>query len=982
VCSNLHRKSSTLSPSHPPIDPISRIRNIGIIAHIDAGKTTTSERFLLYSGYLKKCGEVHDGNTTMDFMPQERERGITIQSAAISFLWEKNKFKKHDNSSSNSSPSTQTIINLIDTPGHVDFTIEVERSMRVIDGAVALCDGASGVEAQTETVWNQSQRSNVPVIGFVNKMDRAGASYYATAKAISTKLYANPLLLQVPVGEADTFVGSIDLLSRSMIVPDEFEGKEYQEISMIDLYNDFKVKGKKEISLPLFSSKESKEMITFNIEHDLIEPYCAQMENLFEQVANIDDGFAEVYLDALEKKDDRMFGFGLKESMVTEQQMKDAIRNAFQGQIIHRAGRDRNSGGNKSPTIIPLLCGSSYKYKGVIPLLDAVVDYLPSPLDAKPVQGLHFQASGKKLDANVPISPTLTTFKPSINEPLRALAFKVQHHPQKGPLVFFRVYSGILTSKMPLLGLSMSSSSSSLTPSQGNNDQSSTSSNNKHSSVIKQVTDPFNLIRGSALVEAGFGKGDKGHSTQQSHAHSIFPVHLFQERPTKLLQLFASEQREVDAISAGQIGAAAGLKLASTGDTLLLSSGGSLQQIHQSGFELLPTIVSPKPVFTVALSTSSQSDAKALRQSLELLLREDPSLSFTEHADTGQLLLSGMGELHIDISLDRLRNEYNVNVEIDSMQVAYQETISSSSDSSRVFAYTFDKVLGSKRHWVRLGVSLSPILGHSSLFDQDSEYAMDETRVEYLKKATIDGNKVEEDESVQANSNVFAYHLDSSPAMMVGVKEEVASAYKPTIPDGSVQKTVTDVLKQAFDESFGSAFGRGPLLGYPLIGIKVDLHPSECFVSPDTTPVAIRSCISKLLHQAISELSPELLEPIMFVVIVVPDVYTGDICNDVTSVRRGTIREISNASPSVGLDGGNSKNTLINSKSAVQAFIPLKEMMGYSTSLRSKTAGEGNFSMEVSICTMICRSVCLILTQHYVAFSCSSLITPLSVQTN
>jgi elongation factor G len=523
---------------------MARVRNIGIIAHIDAGKTTASERMLFYGGVSRRLGEVHDGNTVLDYLPQERERGITITAAAITFGWDGH------------------VVNLIDTPGHVDFTLEVERAVRVLDGAVALYDAVSGVEAQSETVWAQASRYDVPRVGFANKMDREGASYEGTAGAIARRLGGHPLRVHLPLGEAGDFAGAVDLVGLTAQVYGDKEGTRRVDVPVASLLAAHAA-GERSVAFPGRASSGGDLVLPLV---DVIDAIRARRTALIEALADLDEGVADAYLTASEGGS----GSG------NELSPTDAIglsRDTPGLTPAHLTAAIRRAVCAPGSRVLPLLCGSAYKNKGVQPLLDAVVAYLPSPLDRPAVTGTHM-----KTRAPVPVTP-------SPSAPLRALAFKVQNSPTRGPLVFFRVYSGVLTSKMPLLNASVEDAAVTATA----------------------------AARDAAAAAAGGAKGGKADGA--GPAAGGLPS---RERPSKLLQVMGEEVREVDAVGAGHIGAAAGLRGVRTGDTLLLA--GDPQPV------LLPRLALPEPVFTAALETAGTSESKALEEALPLLTREDPSL--------------------------------------------------------------------------------------------------------------------------------------------------------------------------------------------------------------------------------------------------------------------------------------------------------------------------------------------------------------------
>ena len=785
--------------NRPP--PLSLIRTVGISAHIDAGKTTTTERMLLASGAIKRCGTVDGGDTVTDYLPQERERGITIKAAAVTFAWR------------------GAVVNLIDTPGHVDFTIEVERSLRVLDGVVALFDAVSGVEAQTETVWTQASRYGVARIGFVNKMDREGASYEGAAAAITSRLGALPLLLHVPIGVAGSFVGVVDLLTLEIVahthsskgggggggggagVPRAAEWRTCLRSALATTKNG----GATHLSIP--SRADGTGPLSIAIA-DLAQTARIGRETLLVALADADDKIAEAYLAAEDAAWDP------NASGLTPADLKAVVRRLVCA---------------PNTRYLPLLCGAAAVDKGVDGLLDALVDFLPSPLDKPPIIAeavTQFNRRPQRAatptmndatsDTPPPQAPPSILVHATTDGPLRALAFKVQNHPSRGPLVFFRVYAGVLTRALAL------------------------------------------------------------HNTSTG----------VKERPTKLLQLFADELREVDAVGAGCIGAASGLKSVRTGDTLCHE--GDVAPV------LLARVTLPSPVFSVALETSGAGEARALDDALALLLREDPSLTATTHPETGQLLLSGMGELHLDVAADRLCREFGVpGLTLGRVQVAQREA--PTRDGFGVF--TFDRILAGKRAFATVALRVEPC---SDLADVD------------------------------------LCEFDALPEgeLMCGyIKQDGA------VP---VQKIMTQTLANALHEGVIAGFGRGPLVGAQLTGLRVFLDTELTHISPDSTPIAIRAAVARALDMALRAASCEIREPLMTVKIVLPVALTGEVLKDLTGSRHGRVLE-------VGEEEETSMFALptFTRRATIQAQVPLRDMIGYSTHLRSKTAGEATYSMTL-----------------------------------
>ncbi|KAG1708032.1 hypothetical protein DVH05_024717 [Phytophthora capsici] len=716
---------------------VTTIRNIGILAHIDAGKTTTTERMLFYSGAIRRMGEVHDGDATMDFMPQERERGITIGAAAISFPW-----REHH-------------INLIDTPGHVDFTIEVERAVRVLDGAVAVLDGVAGVEAQTETVWEQADRYNVPRIVFVNKLDREGASFSRSCESIETRFGVQTLCIQLPVGEESEFEGLLDLVDMQLVKWVDKEGEQVQR-------------------LPLLSSAGGKMK-------ELYEKAVEGRQTLIERASNFDDELGELFL---------------MEEEIDNETLKAALRR-----ITVQRGM--------ASQVVVTLCGSALKNKGVQPLLDGVVDYLPSPLDLAPFEA-HTVVAGKKARGRGHGSEDkVVQLKPSSSEPLCALAFKVQHDRQRGLVVFFRVYSGVLNAK-------------------------------------------------SQLINASRG-GTK-------------------ERLTRLMHVAADDQEAVEFISAGHIGAAVGLKHTFTGDTLVSAKDAAPQMV-------LPGVQIPKPVFTCSIEAESSAKQKDLDNALESLQREDPSFVVTVDEETGQTLMSGMGELHLDIIKERLRSDYKLEPSIGAMRVAYLESISSSVE----LPYTHDVMLGTDRHFAKLSVTVEPLLDHQEDNQEDDE---------------------------ESTGNVVQWKNQGA-------------------------KKMPHAFALAIEEGLLAGLSRGVITTNRVAYVKVTVDEADCEWDSDSSAASFRAAAALGLKDALREAEPVILEPMMKLEVRSPDRCVGDVLADLSSQRRAHIQEVGSA---IGGEGGES---IVNQgRSIVHANVPLAHMVGYATLLRSKTQGEASFAMQ------------------------------------
>ncbi len=665
---------------------LEKTRNIGIMAHIDAGKTTTTERILYYTGVNYKIGEVHEGTATMDWMEQEQERGITITSAATTCFWKDNK------------------INIIDTPGHVDFTVEVERSLRVLDGTVAVFDGVSGVESQSETVWRQADKYKVPRICFVNKMDRTGADFYRCVDMIKTRLNATPVIMQIPLGSEDNFKGIIDIvIMKAYVYGDETLGAEYDVVDIPEEY-----------------SADSKKY------HD----------EFIEKACDFNDSLMESYL-AGEDVDIEL--------------AKDVIRRA-----------------TLEFKVVPVFCGSAFKNKGVQMLLDAIIDYLPSPVDVPPVIGMN------------PITEKEEIRNASDDEPFSALAFKIASDPYTGQLTYIRVYSGVLAS-------------------------------------------------GSYVYNSP--KDSK-------------------ERIGRLLRMHANKKEEVKEVHAGDIAAAVGLKNTTTGDTLC----------DESKVIILESMEFPNPVISVAIEPRTKADQEKLGLSLQKLTVEDPSFKVKTDLETGQTIISGMGELHLEIIVDRLTREFKVDADIGRPQVAYKETINKKVRSEGKFI----KQSGGRGQYGHVWLEIEPL-------EKGGGY-------EFVNK--IKG----------------------------GV---IPTEYVP-----AVNKGITEALTN------------GVLAGYPVVDIKATVFDGS-FHEVDSSEMAFKIAASMAFKDGVKKASPALLEPIMKVEVLVPEEFMGDIIGDLNS-RRGKI---------VNLE----------SRSGVQVInsdVPLAQMFGYSTDLRSKTQGRANYTME------------------------------------
>lgn len=667
--------------------PLEKIRNIGIAAHIDAGKTTTTERILFYTGKTHKIGETHDGAAVTDFMEQEKERGITIQSAAVTAEW-----KGHQ-------------INIIDTPGHVDFTIEVERSLRVLDGVVAVFCAVGGVQSQSETVWRQANRYEVPRMVFVNKMDRTGADFYRVVDQIKNRLGANAVPIQLPIGAEDKFTGLIDLMTMRA------------EIYTNDLGTDIREE---------------------DIPADMLEKAQEYRDAMVEAIASEDDALMEKFFE--------------DPSTITVDELKAVLRKAVCD--------------NK---IVPVCCGTAFKNKGVQLLLNNVVDYMPSPVDVKAIEG--------ELEDG-----TKTERHSSDTEPFSALAFKVMTDPYVGRLTFLRVYSGVITS-------------------------------------------------GSYVLNATNGK---------------------KERIARLVRMYADQRLEETEVYAGDICAAVGLKDTTTGDTLC----------DEKAPIILEKMSFPEPVISVAIEPKTKADQDKMGIALQKLAEEDPSFRVKSDTETGQTIISGMGELHLDIIVDRMLREFKVEANIGKPQVAYRETIRGNSDQDSKFI----RQSGGKGQYGHVKVRISP------------------------------------------------------------AEENAGFVFENKIVGGAVPREYIEPARKGMEE----ALEGGILAGFPMIDVKVELYDGS-YHEVDSSEMAFKIAGSMAIKEGCRKAQPCILEPMMKVEIEIPDEFTGTIIGDI-SRRRGRIE---GQEPQ-----GNTGNVI------VRAIVPLANMFGYATDLRSNTQGRGTFSME------------------------------------
>ncbi|MGO1054008.1 elongation factor G [Crossiella sp. CA198] len=669
---------------------LAKVRNIGIMAHIDAGKTTTTERVLYYTGENYKIGEVHDGAATMDWMEEEQKRGITITSAATTCFWNDHQ------------------INIIDTPGHVDFTVEVERSLRVLDGAVAVFDGKEGVEPQSETVWRQADKYDVPRVCFVNKMDKLGADFYFTVKTIIERLGAKPLVIQLPIGSESEFEGVVDLVQMKALT---WRG----------------------------DTKKGEDYAVEEIPADLVERAAEYRLALVEAVAETDDALMEKYLDGGE---------------FTVEELKAGIRHITINSQAY-----------------PVLCGSAFKNKGVQPMLDAVVDYLPTPLDVPSVKGT--------LQDGV----TEAVRNADASEPFAALAFKIMTHPFFGKLTYIRVYSG-------------------------------------------------KVAAGAQLINATKDR---------------------KERLGKLFQMHANKENPVDDAAVGHIYAVTGLKETTTGDTLA----------DPQKPIVLESMTFPDPVIKVAIEPKTKADQEKLGIAIQKLAEEDPTFQVKLDEETGQTTISGMGELHLEVLVNRMKSDFKVEANVGKPQVAYRETIRRKVEK---YSYTHKKQTGGSGQFAKVIINIEP--------------------------------------------------LDTSEGAMYEFDNKVTGGRIPREYIPSVDQGAQDAMQY------------GVLAGYPLVGVKVTLTDGA-YHEVDSSEMAFKVAGSIALKEAARQASPALLEPVMAVEVTTPEDYMGEVIGDLNS-RRGQIQSMGERS----------------GVRVVNALVPLSEMFGYVSDLRSKTQGRANYSMQ------------------------------------
>src|SRR4051794_31481649 len=712
---------------------LNKTRNIGIMAHIDAGKTTTTERILFYTGITYKIGEVHEGTAVMDWMEQEQERGITITSAATTCFWREHR------------------VNIIDTPGHVDFTAEVERSLRVLDGAVAVFDSVAGVEPQSETVWRQADKYRVPRICFVNKMDRIGADFKRTFEQITTKLGGNPVAIQLPIGAEDRFQGVVDLIKmKSITYKDETMGADY---------------------------------IVGDIPADMMEDAKHFREQLIEKVSEADDKILEKYLHGEE---------------ISEEEIKAALRKRVNSSV-------HTKGDKAEAAFVPVICGSAFKNKGVQPLLDAVVDYLPSPVDVPAIKGFD-PDKGPEAIAERPAKD---------DAPFAALGFKIMTDPFVGQLTFIRVYSGVLTAGTTI----------------------------------------FN-------------------STKQKS-----------ERIGRLLKMHANKREEIKEVYAGDIAAAVGLKSVSTGDTIC----------DETKPIVLESMDFPAPVISLAIEPKTKADQEKLGAGLQKLRAEDPTFHVQTDIQTGQVIIAGMGELHLEIIVDRLKREFGVEATVGRPQVAYKETLTRAADGEMKYA----KQTGGRGQYGHAKIHLYP----------------GEPGTGYIFENKIVGGAV---------SGEFIKPGGEGDQERPPPGGGTGYIFENKIVGGSIPR---EFIKPV-DEGIKEALTRGVLAGYPVDDVRVELYDGS-YHDVDSSEMAFKIAGSMAFQDAAKKAKPVLLEPVMRVEVVVPKEHMGDVMGNLSS-RRGQIQSQE--------DRGGTQ--------IINARVPLSEMFGYATDLRSRTQGRATYSMH------------------------------------
>jgi elongation factor G len=724
---------------------LAQTRNIGIMAHIDAGKTTCTERILFYTGVTYKIGEVHEGTTVMDWMEQERERGITITSAATTASW-----KRFDKSYR---------INIIDTPGHVDFTVEVERSLRVLDGAVAVFDAVAGVQPQSETVWRQADKYRVPRIAFINKMDRIGADFDHSIRTMRQRLSAHPVPVTYPIGREDNFIGVIDFIEeRAIIWKDETLGAEYEILALEKLWDAAYLKTRPALETAVKAGALSPEF------------YKEHREKVVEYIAEHDDAILTKYLE--------------------QHQLEPAeLRASLRRSTI-------------ALKLVPVVAGAAFKNKGIQPLLDAVIDYLPSPVDVPPVEGTTPDGTEPELR------------RASDDQPFAALAFKIMTDPYVGHLTYIRVYSG----------------------------------------VLKAGQSVYN-------------------STKKTR-----------ERIGRLLRMHANKREEIESIEAGDIAACVGLKNVATGDTLC----------SEEKPIVLESIEFPAPVISVAIEPKTKADQEKMGTALSRLAQEDPTFRVHTDQDTGQTLIEGMGELHLEIIVDRMMREFNVQANVGRPQVAYRETIMKAAEAE----HKHIKQSGGRGQYghVKLTVQPLPTAAHEDMHEMSTD-ELDEL----AKRVAGKGGKWRFDKE---------HRLLFIDKIVGGV---IPKEYIPPIEDG---------VKEAMEN--------GVLAGYEMVDLAVVVVDGT-YHEVDSSEMAFKIAGSMAFKEACRRASPKLLEPIMRVEVVVPEEYMGPVISDLNS-RRGQ------------LQGRESRA----GSEIINVQVPLAEMFGYATDIRSRTQGRGSFTMHFS----------------------------------
>jgi elongation factor G len=724
---------------------LDQIRNIGIMAHIDAGKTTCTERILFYTGVTYKIGEVHEGTTVMDWMEQERERGITITSAATTASW-----KRFDKSYR---------INIIDTPGHVDFTVEVERSLRVLDGAVAVFDAVAGVQPQSETVWRQADKYRVPRIAFINKMDRIGADFDHSIRSMRQRLSAHPVPITFPIGREDNFIGVIDFIEeRAVIWKDETLGAEYEVLPLEKLWDAEYLKTRPEVEKAVKATALTPEF------------YKEHREKVVEYIAEHDDAILTKYLE--------QHKLGPAELRASLRRSTIALK------------------------LVPVIAGSAFKNKGVQPLLDAVIDYLPSPVDVPPVEGTTLDGNEAELR------------RASDDQPFAALAFKIMTDPFVGHVTYIRVYSGVL-------------------------------------------------------------------KTGQSVYNSTRKV---RERMGRLLRMHANKREEIESVEAGDIAACVGLKNVTTGDTLC----------DEEKPIVLENIDFPAPVISVAIEPKTKADQEKMGTALGKLAQEDPTFRVHTDHDTGQVLIEGMGELHLEIIVDRMMREFGVQANVGRPQVAYRETITKAAEGE----HKHIKQSGGRGQYghVKLIVQPLPSAAHEDMHEMSAD-ELDEL----AKQVAGKGGK---------------WRFDKEHRLL----------FIDKLVGGSIPKEFVPPIENGIKEAMDS----GVLAGYEMVDLAVTVIDGS-YHDVDSSEMAFKIAGSMAFKEGCRKASPKLLEPIMRVEVVVPEDYMGPVISDLNS-RRGQ------------LQGRESRS----GSEIINVQVPLAEMFGYATDIRSRTQGRGSFTMHFS----------------------------------